>query len=73
MTTTTANHTAFGGLDTALVRIARGIHAGYRARRDRARTRRALDHLSDDILRDIGIHRSEIGSVAGLNRLNDRF
>lgn len=38
-----------------------------------AQTRRALFALPDAALRDIGLHRSEIGSIASLERLNNRL
>jgi uncharacterized protein YjiS (DUF1127 family) len=41
--------------------------------REIARIRRALRALPDAALRDIGIHRSEIGGVANFGRLTGRF
>ena len=38
-----------------------------------AQTRRALFALPDAALRDIGLHRSEIGGIANLQRLNNRL
>ena len=38
-----------------------------------AQTRKSLHALPDSILHDIGIHRSEITGIAGLERLKHRL
>jgi uncharacterized protein YjiS (DUF1127 family) len=41
----------------------RALRHAFELRRERARTRRALAHLDDRLLRDIGLTRSDVGFV----------
>lgn len=62
--TATAPRTSNGGIVAA---IAAGLVAAWRdwqRQRDREAVRRTLDSLSDATLRDIGLARAELGSVA---------
>lgn len=58
---------------SVLNRCIRSLQAGWTRRRDMARTVRALHAMPDFALRDIGIHRSDIGGISKLTRFKDRF
>jgi uncharacterized protein YjiS (DUF1127 family) len=63
--------TAWGAIGRMLARLA----AQRRQRHEIRRTTRVLSRLSDHMLRDIGIHRSEISSIArsGRDAMRDRL
>jgi uncharacterized protein YjiS (DUF1127 family) len=55
---------AASGLLASLMRMLSGVRAGWRAQRRRIATQRALLGLDDRTLRDIGIVRAEVESLA---------
>ncbi len=49
----------------AAARVAKSIRAAWKRRRAYRKTVASLEQLNDHTLEDIGIHRSQIGSMAG--------
>ena len=68
-------HQVLGAAWRATARAASRIAAWHRRRREIRRTVVALSHLSNHVLKDIGVHRSEIASIArsGVDTVRDRM
>ena len=56
---------SLGRIASRIKAMAENIHAGMGARQARRRMRRALSHLDDHMLRDIGVSRADLGHAAG--------